>query len=178
MAATSNLLAYGTAVQLACGIASLAAGSARESASTTNSSTKVFDYEVQLTFTIASGSPSTTGPYVNVWAVGTGQDSLWPIVQLSSGATKTLGAGDSSVGALGSGSFLSQIGTFSFQTTTSSAERTFRTEPYSLALGFNGVCPYNFSIIVDNQTGVAFSTSTVTTAAYLSATPAYTTSGN
>lgn len=179
MAATKNLEAFANAaVQVTCTLSSLANGSTRESASSTNSTNLYFDYHVQLTFTILSGSPSTTGPYVNVYAAASGIQGLWPIIQLSGGTTKTLGAGDSSVGALSAPNQLTLLGTFAFQTTSSSGERTFRTEPMSLAAAFGGAVPFNFSILVENQTGVAFSTSTVTTGNYLDVSGIYTTSGN
>lgn len=176
--ATTNQVKYGSPAQVTCGIASLASGSARESAVVTNTASPLaFDYEVGLTFTIKSGSPSTSGPTVNVWGNGSVDGTLWPIIQLSSGATVATGAGDASVGALGSPPNLALIGSFGIQTTTSSGERTFRTQPYSLAQGFAG-CPQAFSLIIDNETGVAFSTSTVTTANYLQVTPTYSSSGN
>jgi hypothetical protein len=178
MAATKNLIAYAASAQLACSIASLATGTSRESATQSNSTNLYFDYGVALTFTIVSGTPTSTGPFVNIYAVGSVDGTIWPIIELSGGTTKTLGGGDASVGALSVPNQLSLIGQFAFQSTGSGAERTFRTEMYSVASGFNGVCPEAFSIVIENQTGIAFSASTVTTANYLDITGIYTTSGN
>jgi hypothetical protein len=177
MAATNNLIAYGTGTQIACSIASLATGSTWESAVQSNAVNGYFDYMVALTFTLASGSPALTGPVVNVYAAAA-DGALYPIIQLSNGTTKTLGGGDSSTGALSAPNQLMLIGQFAIQTTTSAAERTFRTLPFSVRSPFNGVCPKSFSILVENQTGVAFSSSTLTSANYLEVTGIYTTSGN
>lgn len=169
MATTTNLLAYGGGTQLACSFASLATGSARESASQSNTTNKYFDYLVSITFTLASGTPSTSNPSVNVFAATSNDATLWPRIQLSSGAPFATGSGDASVGALGTGMFgggLTPLGTFAIQTTTTNAERTFRTPNYSLAANSGGSAPPAFSIIVENQTGVAFSSSTATTANY------------
>lgn len=178
MAATTNRPMYEGGTQLACSIASLASGSSRESATKANpSTTGDFDWLVSLTFTIASGSPSTTNPCVNVYGNGSVDATLWPIIQLSSGATFTTGAGDASVGALSSVPQLRLIGSYLIQTTTSSAERTFRTQPYSVGAGF-GTMPPAFSIVVENQTGVAFSSSTTSTGNYLEINGVYSSSGN
>lgn len=176
--ATKNLYSYETPAQIACTIGSLATATARESAIVDNSSAKYLDRLVALTFTISSGSPSTSNPYVNIWASGSNDGTLWPIVQLTSGAPIATGGGDASLGAIGSPSGLRLIGVFGIQTTTSSGERTFRTQPYSVAQAFGGVLPPKFSIVVDNQTGVSFSTSTTTTANYLEQQGISTTSGN
>ena len=175
---TKNLLGLATAAQIACSIASLANGSARESAIVDNTSNLYLDYFIDLTFTMVSGFPSTGGPYVNVYANGSPDGTLWPIIQLSGGGTFTTGGGDASVGALGIPPNLRLIGSFGLQTTTSSGERTFRTEPLSVAQAFGGQIPPKFSIIIENQLGLAFSSSTATTADYLQEQGIYTTSGN
>lgn len=176
--ATKNLISYESGGQITCTVQSLTTGSARESAVVDNSSNKWLDDLISLTFTIASGSPSTGGPAVNIYASGSEDGTLWPIVQLSTGAAFTTGAGDGSVGAMGSPNNLRLIGSFGLQSTTSNAERTFRTQPFSVAQAFGGVLPIKYSIIIDNQVGVNFSTSTATTAAYLEHQPISTTSGN
>ncbi len=179
MAATNNLEGFGGSAQLACSIASLATGSSRESASQSNTTNKYFDYIVSLTFTIITGTPAA-GASVNVYAnapVDSSGTLLWPIIQLSSGAVFATAGTDASVGALGTPPNLRLIGSFGIQTTSSSGERTFRTEPYSVAAGFNG-CPPAFSIIVENQTGLAFSASTTTSANYLDVNGIFTSSGN
>jgi len=178
MSATKNLLNYETPGTIACTMTSLASGSARESATVDNASNKFLEDLVALTFTITSGSPSTAGPTVNIYAAGSEDGTLFPRVQLSSGAPFATGAGDGSVGALGSPNNLRLLGSFGLQTTTSNAERTFRTEPFSVAQAFGGVLPTKYSIIVDNQVGVAFSASTETTAQCLQHAPITTTSGN
>lgn len=179
MAATKNLIGYGTPAQVTCSMSSLASGSTRESAVVQNTSNLYLDYMITLTFSIASGGPVTSAlPVVNVYANGVGDDSLWPIIQLSTGAPYTTGAGDASVGALGVPNNLRLIGSFGLQTTTSTVERTFRLGPMSVASGFKGVMPEAFSIFVENQTGLAFSSSTQTTAQYLEQVGVYTTSGN
>ncbi len=178
MAATGNLLALASPAAVGCTMTSLANGSSRESATITNSINLYLDYLVALTFTVSSGSPSTTGPYINIYANGSNDGTLWPIVQLSSGAVYATGGGDSSVGALGVPPNLRLIGSFGIQTTTSSGERTFRTEPFSVAQAFGGQIPPKFSLIVENQLGVSFSASTATTATYLQQQGIYTTSGN
>lgn len=181
MAATNNLIVYGGGAALACTMTSLATGSTRESATQANTSNKYFDYLVSLTFTLASGTPSTANPCVNVYVSPSDDATLWPRIQLSSGAPFATGAGDASVGALGTGMFgggLTPLGTFAIQTTTTTAERTFRTGTYSIAAACGGVCPPAFSICVENLTGVAFSSSTTTTAQYLEINGVYSSSGN
>lgn len=178
MANTKNLEGFGSPGAVACGIASLANGSSRESAVIDNSTNDYFDYLIALTFTLASGSPTTTGPYVNIYASASNDGTIYPRIQLTSGAPFQTGAGDASVGALGVPSNLKLIGSFGLQTTTSNGERTFITEPFSVAQAFGGQIPPKFSVIVENQLGVAFSTSTVTTANLLQQQGIYTTSGN
>lgn len=179
MAATKNLVAYSSSSSLTATLASLSSGSARESVSQVNTSNLYFDYLVALTFTIASGSPSTASPNVNIYANGSVDNTLWPIIQLSSGATKATSGTDNSIGALGTPPNLKLIGSFGLQTTTSGSERTLRTQPFSVAAAFYpSPVPEAFSIIVENSTGVAFSVSSVTTAALLDIVGVYTTSGN
>lgn len=178
MAATTNLSDYAAAAAVTCTLPALATGSARESDVVDNTGDLMLDYLVQVTFTLASGSPTTNGPYVNIYASGTGDGTLWPLVQLATGAPFTTGAGDASVGALGTPANLALLGAYGLQTTTTSGERTFRTQPFSVAQAFGGVVPSKFSIIVENLTGVAFSTSTATTTNYVSAQGFATTSGN
>jgi hypothetical protein len=179
MAATKNLEGFGGASQLTCTLTSLASGSTRESAVQSNTTNDYFDYLVSLTFTIASGSPSTLGGNcVNIYANASNDGTIWPIIQLSAGTTFTTGAGDASVGALGNPPNIRLIGSVGIQTTTSSAERTFRSEPFSLAQAFGGNIPSSFSIMIENSSGVVFSASTATTAQYLQINGIYTTSGN
>src|SRR5438105_6731313 len=121
MATTKNLEAFASSATIACTQTSLATGSARESAVRINTSALNLDDLVAVTFTIASGSPSTSGPSVNIYANGSVDNTLWPIIQLSTGATFTTGAGDASVGSLGTPSNLRLLGVFGLQTTTSSA---------------------------------------------------------
>lgn len=176
--ATNNLTGYAGSATVACTQTSLASGSTRETAVRSNTSAKNLDDMIAVTFTIASGSPSTVSPAVNVYANGSVDGTLWPIIQLSSGATASTGSGDASVGALGTPSNLRLIGSFGLQTTTSSAERTFRTEPFSVASAFGGVIPPAYSVMLENSTGVAFSTSTATTAQLVEVNGVYTSSGN
>lgn len=178
MAATKNLMEFESNNAITCTLASLANASSRESAVIDNSTDKRLDRPVSLTFTIASGSPATAGPYVNVYAAASFDGTRFPITQKSDGTPYTTGAGDASVGALSNPNSLRLIGTFGFQSTTSNAERTFRTEPMSIAAAFGGNMPKKVSIIVENQTGVAFSSSTATTANLLEETGLETTSGN
>ncbi len=130
---------------------------------------------MSLTFTIASGTPTSSGAYVNVYVAGTEDGTNWPITQKSDGTVYATGAGDGAAGAIGQPTNLRQIGTVAVMTTTSSAERTLRSQPIPVEAGFAGVLPRKWSIFVENQTGVAFSTSTATTAQYLSYTAEYTT---
>lgn len=179
MASSKNLIAYASTSSLTCSLASLASGSTRESAVFTNTVSLNFDAQVQVTFTLASGSPSTTGPQVNIYANASLDASVWPIIGLASGATKSTGAGDASIGALNDASpGVQLIGIFSLVTTTTNGERTFRTQPFSIAAAYNNSLPEAFSLMIENITGVAFSTSTVTTANYVEVTPIYSTSGN
>lgn len=178
MAATTNLESFSGSATLACSQASLATGSARESAVRSNSTLLNFDDQVAVTFTIGSGTPSTSGPAINVYANGSVDGTLWPIIQLSAGGVFATGAGDASVGALGNPPNLRLIASFGLQTTTSSGERTFRTEPASVAQAFGGSLPYAYSLIVENQSGVALSTSTVTTAQLVEVNGIRSTSGN
>lgn len=174
---TSNLEAFASSASLACTQTSLATGSTRESAIRTNTTALNLDDLVAVTFTIASGSPSTTGPAVNIYANGSADGTLWPIIQLSNGATFATGGGDAAVGAMSSLPQVRLIGSFALLTTTSSGERTFRTEPYSVAQAFGGELPPSYSLLIENQTGVAFSASTASTAQLISARGVYTTNG-
>lgn len=179
MAATTNRPMYEGGAQLTCTLTSLASGSTRESVTKANpSTTGDFDSLVSLTFTMLSGTPGTNNPSVNIYVGGSVDATLWPIIQLSSGAAKATGAGDASIGALGTPPNLTLIGVFGIQTTTSSGERTYRTEAYSVAAAFGGSMPPAFSIFVENQTGLAFSTSTTTSAQYLEINGVFSSSGN
>lgn len=182
MAATTNRPMFEGSASLALTQTSLATGSTRESATKANASTTGdFDQLAQLTFTLASGSPSTASgaAKVNLYAAGSVDGGTrWPILQLTSGATKATGAGDAAIGALSSPTNLVLVGTFQLQSTTSSGERTFRTEVYSIAAAFGGVLPPAFSLFVENKSGVAFSASTATTAQYLEINGVYSSSGN
>ncbi len=178
MASTGNKIVYAASAALACTQTSLATGSTRESAVQANTTNLYFDTLVSVTFTIASGSPSTASPVVNIYANGSVDGTLWPIIQTSNGAVKATGAGDAAIGALGTPSNLKLIGQFGLQSTTTNAERTFRTQAFSVAQPFNNELPPAFSILLENQTGVAFSTSTATTAQLVDITGVYTSSGN
>lgn len=180
MAQTGNKIAYAAGAGITCTMTSLASGSTRESNSVVNTTagSSYLDYLVSLTFTIATGTPS--GAIVNVYANASIDNTLWPIVQLSSGAPKATTGADQSIGALSTPA-MSQtrlIGSYGIQTTASAGERTFRTPAYSVAAAFGGVLPPSFSLFVENQTGVAFSSSTATTATYLEGAGIYTTGGN
>ncbi len=177
MAATNNLLVYSGSSQITCGQASLASGSTRESNSQNNSSNKYFDYLVALTFTLSTGTPSTTGPAVNLYGNGSPDGTLWPRIQLSSGAPFATTGGDASVGALGTVPNMPLIGSFGIQTTTSGGERTFRTQAFSVRRAFGGTIPSAFSVLIENSTGVTFSASTATTANLLEINGVYTSSG-
>lgn len=174
----SNLLAYRASTQIACSFASLASGSTRESAVVVNdtSTQNNIDSLVSVTCTIASGTPSTTSPSINVYISASEDGTNWPIVQQSNGATYTTGAGDASAGALGSPTNLRLIGIIACMTTTSASERTFRSLPFSVAAACNNVMPRKWSVFIENQVGVAFSTSTTSTANYVSYTGTYVTS--
>ncbi len=179
MSASGNKVAYVGSSTLACTQTSLASGSTRETGTYVNSSTanQNMDVQVALTFTMASGTPSTTAPAVNIYANGSIDATIWPIIQLSGGGTFQTGGGDASVGALGTSQNVRLIGSFGLQTTTSSGERTFRTQPFSVASAF-GALPEAFSLMVENSTGVVLSASTATTAQLVEIMPIYTTSGN
>lgn len=175
---TKNLEAYAGSATLTCTQTSLASTSCRESAVRSNSSALNFDDQIAVTFTIASGTPSTSGPAVNIYANGSIDGSIWPIIQLASGAVQSTGAGDASIGALGSPSNLRLIGSFGLQTTTSSGERTFRTQPFSVAQAFAGNLPQSYSILIENQVGISFSSSTATTTQLVEVNGIYNTAGN
>ncbi len=178
MAATKNYEVYAGSATLTCTQTSLATGSTRETSVRSQSANSNLEDIVAVTFTIASGAPSTTGPSVNIYANGSVDATLWPIIQLSSGATFQTGGGDAAVGALGTPQHPRLIGAFAIQTTTSSGERTFRTEPFAVSPAFGGSIPPAYSLMVENQTGVSFSTSTATTTQLVEVNGIYTTSGN
>jgi hypothetical protein len=175
--ATKNLENFETPGVVACTQTSLGIGSSRESAVIDNSALQFLDDVITLTFTIASGTPSTSGASVNIYVAASPDGTLFPRVQLLTGAPFQTGAGDASVGALGAPNNLRMIGSFGLQTTVSVGERTFTTEPMSVmqALGY---LPKKYSIIIENSTGVVFSSSTTTTAQNLNHSPLSTTSGN
>lgn len=179
MAATNNLEVYNGVATLACTQTSLASGSTRESASQSNTTNKFFDYLVQVTFTLVSGSPTTTGPAVNIYANASVDGTLWPIIQLSSGAVKATSGTDNAIGAIGTVPNLKLVGSFGMQTTSSSGERTYRTQAFSVLAAYgNAGLPPGFSILVENSTGIALSASTATTAQLVQVNGIYTSSGN
>jgi hypothetical protein len=177
MAATGNKLAYAGSATVACTLTSLASGSTRESNVRSNSTNLNFDDHVAVTFTIASGTPGA-GYAVNVYANGSVDGTLWPIVMNGTGAAIATGAGDASFGAIGVPQNVKLVGSYGISTATSSAERTFRTPPFSVAAAFGGALPAAYSIMVENQTGVALSSSTTSTAQLVEVNGIYTTSGN
>lgn len=174
---TSNKISYVASAQMTCTLTSLAAGSARESAVVDNTSALDLAAEVSVTFTIASGTPTSSGAFVNVYVSATEDGTNWPIIQTSTGATYQTGGGDSSVGAFNAANPLRLIATIPVATATSSAERTLRSLPIPIEPAFGGVLPRKWSIFIENQTGVAFSTSTATSTQYVSETLILTTNG-
>ncbi len=176
--ATNNLIGYAGSASVACSQASLATTSVRESAVRSNTAAKNFDDLVAITFTIASGSPSTGGAWVNFYVNGSVDGTLWPLVQLSSGAMFTTGTGDGSVGLIAVPNGLRSLGSVVVSTVTSTGERTFRSQPFSVAAAFGDRMPAAYSIMIENSTGVAFSTSTATTAQLVHVNGIYTSSGN
>jgi hypothetical protein len=177
MAATKNLENFETAGSVTCTQTSLANGSSRESNVIDNSSNQFLDDAITVTFTLLSGSPSTSGASVNIYVACSPDGTLFPKIQLSAGTTFQTGAGDASVGALATPNNLRLIGTFGLQSTTSSGERTFTTEPMSIIQAI-GWLPKKYSVIVENASGVAFSASTTSTAQNINHAPLSTTSGN
>ena len=175
---TTNKIAYPNAsAQIACTMGSLAVTSTRESAVVDNTTNLFLDALVSVTLTIASGTPTSTGAYVNVYANASEDGTNWPIIQKSDGTVYTTGAGDASAGILGTPGNLKLIGVINVMTTTSSGERTVRSEPFSVAAAFNNALPRKWSIFLENQSGVVFSTSTATTANYVSYTGIAVTNG-
>ncbi len=139
MATTSVL--YGAATAITISAATLASGAARESAAVDNTANKYDDALVQLSFTIGSGAPSGQQA-VNVYASSSYDGTTW-----SDNATGT----DSAI-TLRSPTNLRLIGVIP----TPTASVTYVSELLSVAAAFGGTLPPHWSIIVDNETGDAF----------------------
>ncbi len=167
MATTNNKLAFGASTAIVCTITSLATSSAREGTAVDNSTNLYFDALVSVVFTSITGSPASD-LVVNVYAYGSEDGTIY-----GSPVTGT----DASLGTLNTPTNLRSIGTISILSTSSNAERTYISNPMSVAQAFGGSLPRKWGIAVENRTGLAFSTSTASTAQKVSYSGVYTTSG-
>lgn len=135
---------YGTQGQtLTATLASLASGSARESASIDNRTNLFLDILLFLQLKTGAGTIGSDA-YAYVYAAGTVDDgTTWPDTVTGADAAITLNATTQLrlLGAVWLGA----------------ASTTYKAGPWSLASVFGGVVPAEWSIVVKNNCGVALS---------------------
>ncbi len=151
---------------ITCTLTSLATASARGSNSVDNSTNLYPDALVTVTVTIASGTPTSTGSFVNVYVFGSEDGTNFGTINSATAGTPGT---DGAFGALTvTPNLIGPIAQIAAVTITSTGERTFRSQPIPIAQAFGGSLPRKWGILIENQTGLAFSTSTTTTAQYVS----------
>ncbi len=151
--------------QIACTQTSLASGSTRGSAAVDNTTNLYPEALVTVAFTLASGTPTSTGAFVYVYVYGSEDGTNYGTINsATAGAVGT----DAAFGALTATPNVLQVAAVAAVTVTSSGERTYRSQPIPIAQAFGGSIPRKWGILVENQSGVAFSASTATTAQYVS----------
>ncbi len=154
--------ALDASTQIACTTTSLGIGSTRGSASVDNSTNLYADALVTVTITMASGTPTATGSFVNVYVYGSEDSTNFGTI--NSATAGTPGA-DGAFGALtATPNLIGPVAQIAAVTATSAGERTFRSQPIPIAQAFGGSLPRKWGILIENQTGIVFSTSTTTTA--------------
>lgn len=133
--------ALATSASVSCTLASLADGSARQSASVDNSSNLYTDALVTVTVTLASGTPASDKA-VYVYAAGSEDGTNF---------TDNASGSDAAI-TLRSPTNLRLIGVFS---TPDSGGLTYVGGPFSVAKVFDGILPRKWSVVAQNKTGLA-----------------------
>ncbi len=166
MSTTTFKEALDASTQIACTTTSLATASSRGSASVDNSTNLYADALVTVVITIASGTPTAAGAFVNVYVFGSEDGTNFGTINSATAGTPGT---DGAFGALtATPNLIGPVAQVAAVTATSSGERTFRSQPIPLAQAFGGSLPRKWGLLIENQTGLAFSTSTTTTAQYVS----------
>ncbi len=153
--------AFDASTQIACTTTSLGIGSTRGSASVDNTTNLYPEAHVTVTVTLASGTPTATGSFVYVYAYGSEDGTNFGTINSATAGTPGT---DGAFGALTVSPNVLQVAVLAAVTTTSAGERTYRSQPIPIAQAFGGSLPRKWGILIENQTGVVFSTSTTTTA--------------
>ncbi len=151
--------------QIGCTTTSLATGSTRGSNSVDNTVNLYPEAQVTVTVTIASGTPTSTGAFVYVYVYGSEDSTNFGTINSATAGTPGT---DGAFGALTVSPNVIQVAVLAAVTASSTGERTYRSQPIPIAQAFGGSLPRKWGILIENQTGVAFSTSTTTTAQYVS----------
>lgn len=170
MAATNNLIAYGSVVSpTITGVASLASDTnllaGYETSSIDNSSTKAKDYLVSGKF--LTGTSPTTARVIELWAIAKKQLASpgWPDVFDGTASAETATSRDILAGC---GKLLWAV------TTDNTSDRGYEFSNLSVAAAFGGVCPTEFTFFFTHNTGVNSKSS----GHELAAQPVYDTAGN
>lgn len=141
--------AFGGNTAITVTLNSLANASARQAAAVDNSSNLYLD--AQVTVTAAVGTVSAGGS-ISVYAAGSIDGTTWP----GEGSANNDGVtGSDAAITLESPTNLTLIGVIN----TPTSSKTYVSQPISVAAAFNNVLPRNWTIIVLNNTGAAFSAS-------------------
>ena len=140
----STKIAYGSVVGFTITLASLADGSARQSTPVDNSTNLFLDAQIQLLLKLASGNIGTDQK-INVYFFASMDGTNYD---------ENVGAADAGI-TIRAPSILR--GPFSIFTPLEvGGATTYKAVIPSVAKYFDGVMPYKWGIIVENQTGLAF----------------------
>jgi hypothetical protein len=140
---------YGTEAQaITCTLASLASGNARESTVVDNTSDLFLDVLACVRITLANGGTLASDKKVYVYAYGT-VDAATPIYP-----DKVTGS-DAAI-TLDDPTQLKLIGVIECASYVTATVITFTMEPTSVAQVFGGLLPEKWGIVVQNKTGIAF----------------------
>lgn len=142
-------IAYGTSTSITCTLDSLANGSARECTAINNGSNLFLDAELYLAIPMASGSPSSD-KQINVYFYASEDGTNYTDNATGSDAAVTMR------------SPTNLFGPFVISVPDSGA-LTYKAVIPSVARMFGGILPRKWGIVVENKTGLAFSTGCVKT---------------
>jgi hypothetical protein len=138
--------AFGAATAITIGVASLAATSARESATVDNTTNKYEDALVQVKLKTGGTTPSNDQcAYIYAWGVIDGTTPTYPDTVTGSDAAITLN----------SPTQLRLIGVLNMPASST----TYVTEPLSVAQAFGGWLPAKWGIVIQNSSSALDATS-------------------
>ena len=137
--------AFGSSTAITITLASLANGSARQSAAIDNSTDKFLDVLVQLSIKLATGTPSA-GQNINIYVYGSEDGTKY--TDNATGANAAI--------TLRNPTNLKEAGSANPIQTPDSGGLTYTSEPFSIASLFGGVMPRKWGVVVSNDTGLAF----------------------